>query len=86
MPPAELQNWTPVPPESAGLKKRRPVASGTSRSLCERTHPSPVFGAVLQLETAGSRAPEAQPAADPKPGRSIDEIVPYDQRKYFDMY
>src|SRR5512145_3318927 len=32
------------------------------------------------------QAPEAQPAAEPKPGRSIDEIVPYDQRKYFDMY
>ncbi len=25
-------------------------------------------------------------AAEPKPGRPIDEIVPYDQRKYFDMY
>jgi acetyl-CoA carboxylase carboxyltransferase component len=25
-------------------------------------------------------------AAPPKPGRSIDEIVPYDQRKWFDMY
>jgi acetyl-CoA carboxylase carboxyltransferase component len=25
-------------------------------------------------------------AAEPKPGRSIDDIVPYDQRKYFDMY
>ena len=25
-------------------------------------------------------------AVDPKPGRSIEEIVPYDQRKYFDMY
>ena len=25
-------------------------------------------------------------AVDPKSGRSIDEIVPYDQRKYFDMY
>ena len=24
--------------------------------------------------------------AEPKPGRSVDEIVPYDQRKYFDMY
>jgi methylmalonyl-CoA decarboxylase subunit alpha len=23
---------------------------------------------------------------EPKPGRSIDEIVPYDQRKWFDMY
>ena len=25
-------------------------------------------------------------AAEPRPGRPIDEIVPYDQRKYFDMY
>ena len=25
-------------------------------------------------------------AAEPKPGRSIEEIVPYEQRKYFDMY
>jgi acetyl-CoA carboxylase carboxyltransferase component len=24
--------------------------------------------------------------AEPRPGRSIEEIVPYDQRKYFDMY
>jgi acetyl-CoA carboxylase carboxyltransferase component len=30
--------------------------------------------------------PAARDAAEPKPGRSIDEIVPYDQRKYFDMY
>src|SRR2546427_768625 len=30
--------------------------------------------------------PPARDAIDPKPGRSIDEIVPYDQRKYFDMY
>ncbi|HUF93243.1 MAG TPA: acyl-CoA carboxylase subunit beta [Candidatus Limnocylindria bacterium] len=27
-----------------------------------------------------------RPAAEPKPGRSIEQIVPYDQRKYFDMY
>src|SRR5262244_1253078 len=27
----------------------------------------------------------AQPT-DPKPGRAIEEIVPYDQRKWFDMY
>jgi acetyl-CoA carboxylase carboxyltransferase component len=25
-------------------------------------------------------------ALEPEPGRAIDEIVPYDQRKYFDMY
>src|SRR5687767_501322 len=25
-------------------------------------------------------------AADPPPGRAIDDIVPYDQRKWFDMY
>jgi acetyl-CoA carboxylase carboxyltransferase component len=30
--------------------------------------------------------PAACDAAEPKPGRPIDEIVPYDQRKYFDMY
>ncbi|HXH82335.1 MAG TPA: acyl-CoA carboxylase subunit beta [Candidatus Tectomicrobia bacterium] len=31
-------------------------------------------------------APPVRPAAEPAPGRSIDEIVPYDQRKWFDMY
>src|SRR5262249_31662415 len=30
--------------------------------------------------------PAAAAPAEPKAGRSIDEIVPYDQRKYFDMY
>ena len=30
--------------------------------------------------------PSPAEATDPKPGRPIDEIVPYDQRKYFDMY
>ena len=30
--------------------------------------------------------PGPAPAVEPAPGRSIDEIVPYDQRKYFDMY
>jgi acetyl-CoA carboxylase carboxyltransferase component len=30
--------------------------------------------------------PAERPAAEPRPGRSIEEIVPYDQRKYFDMY
>jgi len=30
--------------------------------------------------------PPAAAAAEPKAGRPIDEIVPYDQRKYFDMY
>ena len=30
--------------------------------------------------------PPSTDARDPKPGRSIEEIVPYDQRKYFDMY
>ena len=31
------------------------------------------------------RPPERE-AVEPKPGRTIEEIVPYDQRKYFDMY
>ncbi len=30
--------------------------------------------------------PAAIASTDPKPGRSIEEIVPYDQRKYFDMH
>ena len=30
--------------------------------------------------------PADGPAREPKPGRPIEEIVPYDQRKYFDMY
>jgi acetyl-CoA carboxylase carboxyltransferase component len=30
--------------------------------------------------------PAAREPAAPPPGRSIDDIVPYDQRKYFDMY
>ena len=29
--------------------------------------------------------PPAREATEPKPGRTIEEIVPYDQRKYFDM-
>ncbi len=31
-------------------------------------------------------APAARAAVDARPGRSIDAIVPYDQRKWFDMY
>jgi acetyl-CoA carboxylase carboxyltransferase component len=30
--------------------------------------------------------PAAVASAPPRPGRPIDEIVPYDQRKWFDMY
>jgi methylmalonyl-CoA decarboxylase subunit alpha len=30
--------------------------------------------------------PPAQESRDAEPGRSIEEIVPYDQRKWFDMY
>jgi acetyl-CoA carboxylase carboxyltransferase component len=30
--------------------------------------------------------PASHDAVEAKPGRSIEEIVPYDQRKYFDMY
>src|SRR5215831_6812535 len=29
--------------------------------------------------------PPAREATEPRPGRTIEEIVPYDQRKYFDM-
>ncbi|OGL01339.1 MAG: carboxylase [Candidatus Rokubacteria bacterium RIFCSPLOWO2_02_FULL_73_56] len=30
--------------------------------------------------------PAAREAVEPRPGRSIEDIVPYDQRKWFDMY
>jgi acetyl-CoA carboxylase carboxyltransferase component len=30
--------------------------------------------------------PPVREAVEPKPGRAIEAIVPYDQRKYFDMY
>ena len=30
--------------------------------------------------------PAAEAAGEPTPGRSVDEIVPHDQRKWFDMY
>src|SRR2546430_13205473 len=30
--------------------------------------------------------PPVREAVEPKPGRSIEAVVPYDQRKYFDMY
>src|SRR4029079_11453880 len=32
------------------------------------------------------QVPSRSAASEPKPGRSIDDIVPYDQRKWFDMY
>ena len=41
---------------------------------------------LAYMPTSFLEAPQAAPAAEPKPGRSIDEIVPYDQRKWFDMY
>src|SRR5215471_12106887 len=30
--------------------------------------------------------PALRESVEPKPGRAIEDIVPYDQRKYFDMY
>ena len=41
---------------------------------------------LAYMPASYQQAPAARPAADPVPGRSIDEIVPYDQRKWFDMY
>src|SRR5882672_1235468 len=38
------------------------------------------------MPTSFRERPAAGEAVEPKPGRSIEEIVPYDQRKYFDMY
>jgi len=38
------------------------------------------------MPASGQDAPARSAAADPKPGRAIEDIVPYDQRKWFDMY
>ena len=47
-----------------------------------------VAPAVPRLHAPEPPRPGAGPSrsADPEPGRPIDEIVPYDQRKYFDMH
>src|SRR2546427_1784954 len=41
---------------------------------------------LAMMPGSGRTTPPAAEATAPKPGRSIDEIVPYDQRKWFDMY
>jgi acetyl-CoA carboxylase carboxyltransferase component len=41
---------------------------------------------LASMPSSYRERPAEQPVAEPKPGRPIDEIVPYDQRKYFDMY
>ena len=38
------------------------------------------------MPTSFRDVPAARDAVEPKAGRPIDDIVPYDQRKYFDMY
>jgi acetyl-CoA carboxylase carboxyltransferase component len=38
------------------------------------------------LPSSFRELPARTPPVEAKPGRSIEEIVPYDQRKYFDMY
>ena len=38
------------------------------------------------MPTSFRDVPPARDAVEPKAGRPIDDIVPYDQRKYFDMY
>jgi methylmalonyl-CoA decarboxylase subunit alpha len=38
------------------------------------------------MPTSFRQTSERRAAAEPKPGRSVEQIVPYDQRKYFDMY
>ena len=38
------------------------------------------------MPTSFRERPGAREPAEPAPGRSIDAIVPYDQRKWFDMY
>jgi acetyl-CoA carboxylase carboxyltransferase component len=41
---------------------------------------------LAYLPQSFAERPAVREAVEPKAGRSIDAIVPYDQRKYFDMY
>src|SRR5687768_17323815 len=41
---------------------------------------------LAYMPTSFRELPAAADALDPKPGRAIEDIVPNDQRKYFDMY
>src|SRR5713101_7343340 len=41
---------------------------------------------LTYMPTSFRDVPPARDAVEPKPGRPIDDIVPYDQRKWFDMY
>jgi acetyl-CoA carboxylase carboxyltransferase component len=41
---------------------------------------------LAYMPSSCRESPPPRAAADPRPGRSIDAIVPYDQRKWFDMY
>jgi acetyl-CoA carboxylase carboxyltransferase component len=41
---------------------------------------------LTYMPSSYRETPPVRDSVEPTPGRSIDEIVPYDQRKYFDMY
>jgi len=41
---------------------------------------------LAYMPASHREGPPARAAVEPVPGRSIDEIVPYDQRKWFDMH
>jgi acetyl-CoA carboxylase carboxyltransferase component len=41
---------------------------------------------LAYMPASHRETPAARAAVEPAPGRSIDEIVPYDQRKWFDMH
>src|SRR5260370_31831687 len=41
---------------------------------------------VVYMPQSYREPPPAREAAEPPAARAIEEIVPYDQRKYFDMY
>jgi len=43
-------------------------------------------GYLAYMPQSHREGPATALPAEPKPGRPIDEIVPYDQRKWFDMY
>ncbi len=95
---ASLYVGSPRMVEMAIGEKTTPEELGGARMHCEVSGCGDVLAAsdeeaielakryLAFMPPSYREAPPAREAAEPAPGRPIEEIVPYDQRKYFDMY
>ena len=95
---ASLYVGSPRMVEMAIGEKTTLEALGGARMHCEVSGCGDVLAAsdeeaidlarryLAYMPASYAELPSAQEAAEPAPGRAIEEIVPWDQRKYFDMY